>query len=202
MKLSDFIFVFISFIFHLIHYTQQSGILSKDSSQINAPPLEKLKEKFSAEWEKSLNNINPEHFFTFDLQGRKKTTFVEVFDTVPVDVEGAFFSSDREEEKIYFYVIKDGGGIAYHSTSNEKVFKFRINQPGRYKIIFDNKYNDKKLTITFSLGTKQNQILSVNKLEATTQKIKKLEGFMKSVYVDEEFMRNKYKERVKGKKTP
>lgn len=162
-------------------------------------PLDKIKSKFTKDWDNKLNDFSPEHFYNFDLPGRKKISFVEYFENTPVEVQGAFLTSENEKDKIYFYVKQENGAIVFHETNNESVFKFRIKAKGKYSFILENRYSDNMFTVTFTMGTKQNQILTSNQLEITNSKITKLDNFMKSVYVDQEFMRNKFKERVKRK---
>lgn len=160
-------------------------------------PLEKLKTKFTKDWERKLVDFNPEYYYTFDIFGKKRLTFYEEVDNVPVEIQGAYLTSNQD--KVYFFVKQDNGGIVFHETANESVFKFKITRKGLYVFVFDNRYSDHSLTINFTMGTQQNQILTSNQLENTHMKIKKLDSFMKSVYIDQEFMKSKFKERVKGK---
>ena len=166
--------------------------------RLSLPALERLQERFAPEWHKQLNRINPDHFYTFVLTGRKEVAFIEVFDTVPCMVEGAFSISDNSNDKIFFYVKLEEQNIVYHKTAHQNVFKFNVNLKGRYYIVFENKYSDREYTVSFSMGTSQNQHVSGNQLEETHQKIKRLEGHIKNVYVEEEFLRNKFLDRIKG----
>ena len=163
-------------------------------------PLDKIKSKFTRDWETKLNDFNPEHFYTFEIPKRRKLTWYENVQNVPAEIQGAFMTSENERQKIYFIVrLEENQSVYYTETTNEAVFKFKLPRKGLYSFTFDNRYNNEDMTVTVTIGTNQHQILGQSELDKTHDKILKLNTFMKNVYVDEEFMRNNYKERVKSK---
>lgn len=158
-----------------------------------------VKEKLSSEYAYKLSDFKPEYFYTFEIHVKKKFTFYETIDK-PTDIKGFYIVQGKYGERVTLLVKElETGNVYYDNTSSEHIFNFKLYKLGKYEFIFDNRFINNPITIIFSIETGQNQVLSNSELEKTHHKITSLDNYMKSVFVDQEILRNKFNERVKSK---
>lgn len=158
-----------------------------------------IKDKLSSEYAYKLSDFKPEYFYSFEIPVKRKFTFYETIDT-PNDIKGFFIVQGNYGERVTLLVKElETGNVYYDNTSSEHIFNFKLYRLGKYEIIFENRFVNTPITVIFSLETGQNQVLNNTELEKTHHKITSLDNYMKSVFVDQDILRNKFNERVKSK---
>jgi len=150
---------------------------------------------FSAEWERLMSDYEPDYVYMIPLSYKTKEFYYENITHVPARIRGAFLTDEEKKDKIDFEVIGPTGELKYHNTTNECIFDFIATDSGKYSIVFNNRYVNSDMKVTFTMNTNQNPILKKADLSFTEEKLDNLLHFMKKFNLEFKFNRQIHRER-------
>jgi hypothetical protein len=152
---------------------------------------------FSLEWEQRMSDYEPDYVYMIPISYKTKEIFYENITTVPVRIRGAFLTDEETKDRINFEIVGPNNEILYHNTTNECIFEFVAQTPGKYMIVFNNKYMNNDIKVTFTMNSGQNPILKKEDLSFTDQKLENLQNFIKRFNLEFKMNRNIHQERYK-----
>lgn len=157
---------------------------------------------FATEWEQEMSNYDPDYVYMIPLNFKTKHTYFEDITTIPARIRGAFIVNEEKKDNIDFEIIGPRSNVVYRNTTNECIFDLEVNDIGRYTILFNNRYLNEEVQITFTMNTGQNPILKKDDLSFTDKKLDSLFTFIKRFNLESKLNRNLHRERyVKIAKT-
>jgi len=124
-----------------------------------------------------------------------KEMYYENITNVPARLRGAFLTDEEKKDRIDFEIVSPRGKVVYHNSTNECIFDFNVTEPGRYTIIFNNRYLNSDIKVTFTMNSGQNPILKKEDLSFADQKLDSLVEFIKKFNVEFKFTRSIHRER-------
>lgn len=130
-----------------------------------------LTSTFAQEWEKHMADYEPDYVYMIPIAYKTKEIFFENITHVPARIRGAFLSDEEKKDQVDFEILGPHEEVVYRNTTNECLFDFTVNTPGRYKIYFNNRYVNSDIRITFTMNTGQNPILKKEDLSFSDQKL-------------------------------
>lgn len=153
---------------------------------------------FSEEWESEMSDYEPDYVYMIPLKYKSKEIYYETIETVPVTVRGAYMTADDKEEIIDFEIIDPDNQVIFTKTKNVCIFKLLFIKAGRYKIVFNNRYVNNDLKVTFTMKNGQNEILKKEDLSGSNQKLDNLNNFIEKFDLEFKFNRNIHNDRYKS----
>lgn len=149
-----------------------------------------------------MSDYEPDYVYMIPLGYKSREQYYENITTVPARIRGAFIVDEEQRDQIDFEVLNSRNEVVYFNTSNECIFDFTAIEPGRYKLIFNNRYVNSEIKVTFTMNTSQNPILKKQDLSISEQKLDNLIGFIKRFNLEFKLSRNVHQERYKSKILP
>jgi hypothetical protein len=142
-----------------------------------------------------MSDYEPEYVYMIPLNYKTKEYYYENITTVPARIRGAFITDEEVKDRIEFEIISPNNEIKYYNATNECIFDITITEKGKYTIVFNNKYVNSEIKVTFTMNTGQNQILQKEDLSITDKKLKALEDFIEKYDLNSKFTRKFHLER-------
>ena len=152
---------------------------------------------FNDEWERRMADYDADYVYLLPLKYKSSEVYYENITTVPARIRGAFIVDEENKNKIDFEIRDINNTRVFYNTSHQCIFDFNITKPGRYSIMFNNRYVNSELRVTFTMSTGQNIMLKKDDLTLTEQKLETLSAFIKRFNVEFKFNRNIHQERYK-----
>jgi len=144
-------------------------------------------------------NYDPEYVYMFPVAYKNREIFFENITKVPAHIRGAFLLDEEKKDEIEFSVYSPSESLVLLNTTSSFIFDFNATVPGSYKIVFDNRYSNTDMKVTFTMNTGQNEILKKEDLSATEEKQKVLLDFMSGYSLQLKMRGNAHHLRYKSK---
>ena len=154
---------------------------------------------FNAEWEKKMSDYDSDYVYLIPLKYKSTEVYFENIVNVPSRLRGAFIIDEETENKIDFEIQDPKGNRVYFISSHQCIFDFKVKTPGKYSIIFLNKYVTNELRVTFTMNTGQSVILKKDDLTKTEENLDSLMSKIKRFNTEFKMNRNIHQERYKSK---
>lgn len=145
-----------------------------------------------------MSDYEPDYVYMIPLKYKSRETYYETIETVPVNIRGAFMTDEEKADTIDFQIIDPSNNIIYQNSTNVCIFNLQIVQPGRYQIVFNNRYVNTDLKVTFTMKNGQNSILKKEDLSISNQKLDNLLNFIQRFDLEFKFNRNIHNDRYKS----
>lgn len=145
-----------------------------------------------------MSDYEADYVYMIPLKYKSKEVYYETIETVPVNIRGAFMTDEEKEDTIDFLIIDPSNNIIYKNSTNVCIFNLEITQPGRYQIVFNNRYVNTDLKVTFTMKNGQNSILKKEDLSISNQKLDNLLNFIQRFDLEFKFNRNIHNDRYKS----
>lgn len=166
---------------------------------INTFYFEAITSNFAVEWESRMSDYEPDYVYMIPVGYKSQEVFWEDFVKTPARVRGAFITDQDQKDRIDFRVTGPNNHQVYHNQTNECVFEFYVQHPGRYMITFSNPFVNSEVKVTFTMSTGQNAILKKEDLTFSDLKLESLFSFLRKFDVEYKMSRNSHTERYKSK---
>lgn len=164
------------------------------------PPHDDLvTSQFSLDWETKMAGYEPDYVYMIPVFYKRREVFLEQIDKVYSRIKGAFLLDESSKEMIDFSIISPSGERVVQSVSNHYIFEFDAKEVGTYQIVFDNRYSNSEMKITFTMNTGKNPILKKEDLSVVEQKVGSLVDFMKQYKTNFKMRSNVHTERYRSK---
>lgn len=206
MNILVFLLSFMIIIITLSFTKQDTAETSEEIEDSNPPPAtenenedDDVSSTFSQEWEQKMHDYEPNYVYMIPIKPRKSENFFEEINKVPVYVKGAFLTDENKKDKIEFIIVNPMNKMVYKNFTNECIFNFEATIPGKYRFKFRNAVSKQELKITFTMNTFQDEIIKKEHLSVTEEKINQIGKFMDSIKLEKDMLKNKLKDRRKGK---
>lgn len=154
---------------------------------------------FNNEWESKMLGYNSDYTYYIPLKPRIQEVYYENVTVVPSTFKGAFIISEETTDKIEFVIKDPRGNPIYNKNEHHAIFEFNVTEVGRYSIIFNNKFSRNDLSITFTMTTGQNDVLSSKDLTVTEKKLESLSSFIKKFNIEFKLGHDIHSKRYKSK---
>lgn len=154
---------------------------------------------FSYQWSSKMSDYEPKYVYMIPVERRMTEVFYESILKVPVKVRGAFLISSESGKKKPVEVLIKGPNKQniYRNTTIASIFDFEATEAGDYTILLRNRISKEPITVTFTMNTYQDEILTSEHLSYSEEKLVKLSKFMTTISTEEgfssQFMRDKKK---------
>lgn len=145
-----------------------------------------------------MSDYEPDYVYMIPLKYKSREVYYETIETVPVTIRGAFMTDEEKSDTIDFQIIDPSNNIIYHNSTNVCIFNMQITQPGRYQIVFNNRYVNSDLKVTFTMKNGQNSILKKEDLSISNQKLDNLLNFVQRFDLEFKFNRNMHNDRYRS----
>lgn len=146
-----------------------------------------------------MSDYDSDYVYLLPLKYKSAEVYYENITTVPARLRGAYIIDEESQNKIDFEILDPNNTRVYFNSSHQCIFDFNVTKAGRYSIVFNNRYVNSELRVTFTMNTGQNIILKKDDLTVTEQKLDNLMAFIKRFNVEFKFNRNIHQERYKSK---
>ena len=147
-----------------------------------------------------MSDYEPDYVYMIPVAYKRREIFYETFTKAPSHVRGAFLLDEDKNEEIEFSILSPTNQIMCHNTTSQSIFEFEAKETGTYQIVFDNRYTNSDVKVTFTMNTGQNPILKKEDLNVTEEKQKSLLDFMSRYSLQFKMRHNVHAERYKSKK--
>lgn len=108
------------------------------------------------EWDKYMNDFEPEDMLTIQIASRQVETFYEYISTVPSKIRGAWYIGSGDKKIIDFWVVHPNGQVSHKTEGrNEGIFYFEAEEIGTYSFVFS---NQRVSFLMLVLGSKRSHI--------------------------------------------
>ena len=144
-------------------------------------------------------DYEPDYVYMIPVAYKAREIFFEDITKTPVTIKGAFITDQDAKDRVDFRIVGPNDQTIYHNVTNECIFEFRANFPGRYMITFTNAYVNSEVKVTFTMSTGQNAILKQEDLSFSDFKLEALNSFVKKFDVEFKMNRNSHQESYKSK---
>lgn len=154
---------------------------------------------FSYEWSSKMSDYEPKYVYMIPVDRRMSEVFYESILKVPVKVRGAYLISSESGSKkpIEIFIKGPSKQSIYKNATIAGIFEFEATEAGDYYIILRNRISKEPITVTFTMNTYQDEILTSEHLSFSEEKLNNLSKFMTTIYTEEgfssQFMRDKRK---------
>ncbi len=148
-----------------------------------------------------MRDYEPDYVYMIPVNYKKREVFYESIDKVPTRLRGAVLLDDESKENIDFQVYSPQGVLIYSNTTSQHIFDFNVTDAGAYRIVFDNRYSNSDLKVTFTMNTGKHAVLKKEDLSLVDQKVHSLMDFMKSYSLTYKMRHNVHSERYKSNKS-
>jgi hypothetical protein len=142
-----------------------------------------------------MSDYEPDYVYMIPLGYKTQELYFENITQVPARIRGAFLTDEEKRDMIDFQIVGPNGDSKYHNSTNECIFDFNVTDIGKYNVIFNNRYVNSELKVTFTMNTGQNLILKKGDLTFTDLKLNNLLDFIKKFNLEFKFNRNIHRER-------
>jgi hypothetical protein len=146
-----------------------------------------------------MSDYEPEYVYMIPVAYKKREVYFETINKVPARIRGAFLLDEEHKENIDFYFKSPSGLTIHHASSSHNIFELNITDAGTYSLVFDNRYSNTDLKVTFTMNTGQNPILKKEDLSGTDEKVQSILKFLKSYSVSLKMRRDSHHQRTKSK---
>jgi hypothetical protein len=149
-----------------------------------------LGHSFHEEWANRMSDYEPDFVYMLQVEYKNKEIFYENIEKIPARVRGAILVDDDEEnvQEIEIRIYSPSNEIVYQNATVQDIFEFTANEIGTYKIIFDNRYVNHRIRLTFTMSSGQNEILKKDHLTFVEAKVKHLVNFVHQNEVNHKMM--------------
>ncbi len=156
---------------------------------------------FSYEWSSKMSDYEPKYVYMIPVERKMTEMFYETILKVPVKVRGAFLiSSESGKKKPVELLIKGPNKIPlYRNATVAGIFEFEATEAGDYVILLRNRISKEPITVTFTMNTYQDEILTSEHLSYSEEKLNNLAKFMTGIYTEEGFSSQFMKDKKKCK---
>ena len=158
-----------------------------------------IMQEFANEWESKMTEYNMEYIYEIPLNKREQETYYENVTTVPTVFKGAFYIPDETTDKIEFYIKDSHNQVLHKTTGHYNIFEIPINKADKYSITFRNNLAKKKVVITFTMNSGQNNIINSKDLTNTEKKMDDLEAVIKKFNMEFKLSRDIHMKRYQSK---
>ena len=122
-------------------------------------------------------DYEPDFVYMIEVDYKKKEIFYETVDKIPTRFRGAILVDD-DNQGIEIRIYSPSNVLVYQNATIHDIFEFSPKELGSYKIIFDNKYVNHALRLTFTLSTGQNEVVKKEHMTIVEEKVQGLVNFM------------------------
>ena len=158
-----------------------------------------IMQEFANEWESKMTEYNMEYIYEIPLNKREQETYYENVTTVPTVFKGAFYIPDETTDKIEFYIKDSHNQVLHKTTGHYNIFEIPINKADKYSITFRNNLAKKKVVITFTMNSGQNNIINSKDLNKKKKKMDDLEAVIKKFNMEFKLSRDIHMKRYQSK---
>ena len=106
-----------------------------------------------------MSDYEPDYVYMIPLVYKTREFYYENITHVPARIRGAFLTDEETKDKIDFEIVGPNEHLVFHNVSNECLFDFVVKEPGQYRIVFNNRYTNTDVKVTFTMNTAQNNML-------------------------------------------
>lgn len=169
------LFYFLIFLVLIITIKSDLDGIGANYESSDAPEhSENEKPTFSEEWERRMSDYEPDFVYMIPIEYKSSEVFYQKFNKIPFKMRGAILVDEEKEEKVKFKIESPTGKIVYKGTSGQYIFEHELHETGIYKFIFDNKYINSELRVTFTLNSGNNDVIKKADLDFSHQKANEL----------------------------
>ena len=190
--------ILIIFNFSYINNSPQASkeeILPDEESK----PVDNFYLEFISEWERKMQDYNYEYLYYIPLNPREQEIFFENITTVPTLFKGGFFFADESNNQIEFLIKVSNDTIIHKAVGHHNLFELNLTKADRYSITFRNNIVKKKVVVTFTVNTGQNNLLESKDMTNTEKKMEALEALIKKFNMEFKLSRDIHTQRYKSK---
>lgn len=126
-----------------------------------------------------MRDYDPDYVYMIPIKYKKREVYFETVSKVPARFRGAMIMEDEQKNNIDFHIYSPKGDVVYSNSTNQFIFDFNVTEIGSYKIIFDNRYSNTDLKVTYTMNVGQNLILKKEDLSMSEEKANSIVDFMK-----------------------
>jgi len=144
-----------------------------------------------------MSDYEPDYVYMIPLGYKTKEYYYENITHVPARIRGAFLTDEEKKDQIEFEIVGPNNDVKYFNNTNECIFDFNVTDIGKYTIVFNNRYVNSDVKVTFTMNTGQNPILKKADLSFADQKLDNLISFIQKFKLEFKFNRNIHVERYK-----
>ena len=112
-------------------------------------------------------------------------------------LEEPFLTDEEFKDRIDFEIFGPRQNLIYHNTTNECIFDFEVKEAGKYTVIFNNRYVNSEIKVTYTMNTAQNPILKKEDLSLSEQKLDSLNNFINRFNLEFKMNRNIHTDRYR-----
>lgn len=184
-----------------ITISQQQQNMTTDNTQqyLENNEARHLMKSFGYEWETKMRDYRMEYLYYIPIEYRDQEIYFENVTTVPTTFAGAFFIADETLDIIEFYVKNSYDKVIYKATGHYNIFEIPINKSDIYTITFRNNLSKKRVVVTFTMNTGQNNFLNSKDLSNTEKKMEDLEAVIKKFNMEFKLSRDIHTKRYESK---
>ena len=146
-----------------------------------------------------MSNYEPDYVYMIPVPYKRRETFYETITKIPSRIQGAYLLDEASKETLDFSIISPSGHVILQNTTTHFIFDFNATEPGTYRIVFDNRYSNTEMKVTFTMNTGRNPILKAEDLSTVDVSVNNLLEFMKKYGVTFRMRQNVHHERFKSK---
>ena len=146
-----------------------------------------------------MTDYEPDYVYMIPLNVDSKEEYFEKIDSLPSKFRGAFMTDEDKDNSIDFQIYDPDNNLIYSNSTNTCIFNVEANKIGRYRILFNNKYANSVLKVTFTMRHGQNSFLKKDDLNISNQKLESLNNFIERFDLEFKFNRNIHNDRYKSK---
>ena len=158
-----------------------------------------IMKNFSYECETKMMDYKMEYIYYIPIEYRSQEIYFENVTTVPTNFTGAFFIADETTDKIEFYIKNFYDRVIYQASGHYNIFEIPINKADIYTITFRNNLSKKKVIVTFTMNTGQNNFINSKDLSNTEKKLDNLESLIKKFNMEFKLNRDIHIRRYESK---
>lgn len=137
-----------------------------------------------------MSDYEPDFVYMIPLNYKKREIYYETISTVPARIRGAFLIDEEKNHYIDFKIESPSKKIVYSNTTHQAIFDFNATEMGSYQIVFDNKYLNSEIRVTFTMNSGQNPILKKDDLTFMDTKVNTVLDFVKKYELEFKLKRN------------
>ncbi len=126
-----------------------------------------------------MNDYEPDYVYLIPIGYKKQEVFYESIEKAPARIRGALLIEETSREEIEFSIFSPSGVLIYHNRTSNAIFDLSVQEVGTFTIIFDNKYSNTEIKLTFTMNTGRSAVLKKEDLSIVDEKINSLSDFMK-----------------------
>lgn len=145
-----------------------------------------------------MKDYEPDYVYMIPVNYKKREVYFESINKVPARFRGAMLTEDDHKNNVDFHIYSPKGDILYSNTTHQFIFDFNVTEIGTYKIVFDNRYSNSDIKLTYTMNVGQNLILKKEDLSMAEQKANSIVDFLKSYSLSFKMRSNIHHERYRS----